>query len=91
MIAAVELAIGLARGYLALGLVFAVLFVLLGVQRVDPAARGSSWGFRLVVIPGVALLWPLLLSRWWRGRETPVERNAHRRAAARQAAPVASR
>ncbi len=81
MIAIVETAVTLARLYGALGLAFAVAFVLLGIQRVDPSARGASWGFRVAVIPGVVLLWPLLALRWLRGRQTPVERNAHRAAA----------
>ncbi len=71
-----------AGAYLALGVVFALLFLLRGVERLDPAVRGSSVGFRLVVLPGVVTLWPLLLWRWARGRRgVPVEANAHRRAA----------
>jgi len=52
--------------YAAIGVVFAVLFVTRGVGRVDPAARGSSWAFRLLVLPGVAALWPLMLLKWVR-------------------------
>lgn len=53
-----------AAAYGALGLVFAVLFVTMGIERVDPLAKGSGIGFRLIVLPGVAALWPLLLARW---------------------------
>jgi len=76
----------LAGIYLACGFVFAVafLFVLRGVDRIDPSAREGTWGFRLAVLPGVAALWPLFARRWRRGTiEPPVESNAHRRAAAR--------
>ena len=52
--------------YVAAGLMFAVAFVLRGVQRVDPDAREGTWGFRLVIFPGSVALWPLLLSRWVR-------------------------
>jgi hypothetical protein len=70
--------------YLALGLVFAVVFVTAGVGRVDPAARQGTWGFRVLIIPGVAVLWPLLLRRWSAGADRPPEeRNAHRLAARR--------
>ena len=48
------------------GAVFAVAFVLFGIQRVDRVAEHSPIGFRLIVMPGVAVLWPLLLSRWLR-------------------------
>jgi len=67
--------------YLAAGLVFALAFVTAGVQRVDPAAHGAPWGFRLLILPGAAALWPLLLARWVRGAGPPEERNAHRDAA----------
>jgi hypothetical protein len=73
-------AVGLLASYVALGAAFAVPFVALGVQRVDPAAAGASWGFRLLILPGTVLLWPLLLGRWASGSVTPpVESNAHRR------------
>ncbi len=50
--------------YLAAGLVFATAFVARGVQRVDHAADGAPWTFRLLILPGVTALWPLLLRRW---------------------------
>ena len=53
-------AIGL---YAALGLAFGVLFVGLGVGRMDAAARGTHIGFRLLILPGVIALWPFLLVR----------------------------
>jgi hypothetical protein len=68
--------------YLVCGLVFAVPFVLVGVMRIDSHARHSSWGFRLLIIPGVMAFWPLLLKRWFSGvKEPPEEYNAHRLAA----------
>jgi hypothetical protein len=48
------------------GIAFAVAFVVFGIHRVDPVAEHSSIGFRLIVMPGVAALWPLLLTRWSR-------------------------
>jgi hypothetical protein len=50
--------------YLAVGLLFGLVFVTVMIGRVDPAAAGSSWRFRLLVLPGVAALWPLLAMRW---------------------------
>jgi hypothetical protein len=69
--------------YAGLGLLFAIAFVTRGVGRIDPAAKGASWGFRLIVTPGVVALWPLLLRRWAAGAPPPVERNAHRAASPR--------
>ena len=80
MIAAVFLiALG---SYLAVGLLFAIPFALIGVKRIDPHAAHGSWGFRLLIIPGTMALWPLLVKRWRSGvPEPPEECNAHRRAA----------
>ena len=67
--------------YLALGLVFAVAFAARGVDAIDPAASGSTRGFRVLIVPGAMILWPLLLKRWLRGTPQPTEDNAHRAAA----------
>jgi len=68
--------------YLGVGLLFAIPFVLTGAGRLDEVARHGTVGFRLLIIPGVAALWPLLAWRWYRGDSTPpVEHNAHRDAA----------
>ena len=80
MIASIFLAA--AAVYLVCGLLFAVPFALIGAGKIDPHAARGSWGFRLLIIPGTAALWPLLLGRWLRGvNEPPEESNAHRRAA----------
>lgn len=50
--------------YAGIGLVVAAVFSWRGVARVDPAARGAHWGFRLLILPGAAALWPLVV-RWW--------------------------
>ena len=59
-----ELFAGALAAYAAMGVAFALAFLLFGISRVDPVAEHSPIGFRLVVIPGVAALWPLLLGRW---------------------------
>ena len=74
--------------YLLCGLVFAAPFVLAGVGRIDPHAAHGTWGFRLLIMPGTILLWPLLAQRWLRGvHEPPEERNAHRCAVRKEARP----
>jgi hypothetical protein len=52
--------------YTLAGLLFSAVFVSYGIHRVDPMAWHAPVGFRLIVIPGVAALWPLLLRRWIR-------------------------
>ena len=61
---------------------FAAPFVLRGAARIDPAARDVTVGFRLIIVPAVVTLWPILLRRWLAGRQPREERNAHRLAAA---------
>lgn len=50
--------------YAALGVVVGIAFVARGVSRVDSAAHHAPWSFRLIILPGVAALWPVLLVRW---------------------------
>jgi hypothetical protein len=65
--------------YFGLGLLFSVAFVTSGVKRLDPNAKGSGLVFRLLILPGSAAFWPLLLRRWIRGdRDVPEEGNPHR-------------
>ena len=63
MIAAETIA-GVLGAYAAFGVIFAIAFVVRGIRSVDPVATGSTIGFRLIVFPGVAALWPLLLRMW---------------------------
>jgi|694.fasta_scaffold15533_12 hypothetical protein len=80
LVAVVRTLIAGVRAYLLVGLLVGVPFVIIGVQRIDSAARdGFHPGFRLVLLPGVSLFWPLLLRRWWQGSPPPRERTAHRR------------
>lgn len=50
--------------YLFAGLVFAIPFVIRGVTQIDEGAIGSKWGFRVIIIPGVIVFWPVLLKKW---------------------------
>jgi hypothetical protein len=50
--------------YLSLGLLFSIFFVSKGVNKLDEGAHGAGIGFRLVIIPGCMVFWPLLLKRW---------------------------
>ena len=50
--------------YVALGLVFAVVFLRKGATKVDANVTGSSWWFKVLIFPGVCAFWPLLLRQW---------------------------
>jgi len=61
--------LSLAALYSALGLVFAAAFITRGVTKLDPAARGSGLLFRLLIVPGAAAFWPILLVKWLKSKE----------------------
>ena len=65
-----ELVLGALAAYSAMGLIFAIPFVAFGVLRVDPAARGSKWGFRVLILPGVVAFWPVMLAKWFRSAKS---------------------
>lgn len=59
-----------AQVYVAVGVVVALAFLIFGLARVAPGARGA-YAFRPLLLPGLALLWPLVLWRWWRLSRAP--------------------
>jgi hypothetical protein len=76
---AVNLFVAALAIYAVLGCLFAAPFISFGITRSDPEAKGSGWGFRAIIFPGVVAFWPLLLSRWVRGiTEPPAQKDPHR-------------
>lgn len=63
-----ELVLLVVAVYVLAGTAFALAFVTAGVARLDPAARGTSWVFRALILPGSAALWPLLAVKWARAK-----------------------
>lgn len=50
--------------YGAIGLVFGVAFAVRGAGVIDPVAKRATLGFRVLILPGAAGLWPWLALRW---------------------------
>lgn len=50
--------------YVVAGFVFAMTFISKGIHRIDEGAHGTGWGFKLIIIPGTIVFWPLLLKKW---------------------------
>jgi hypothetical protein len=50
-----------------IGLAVALGFVTLGILRAMPDAGPVTWGARLLLLPGAAVLWPWVLRRWLAG------------------------
>lgn len=53
----------LAGIYTGAGLLVGVWLIAFGLGRLDPAARGAGLGVRLIILPGLVALWPLMLHR----------------------------
>jgi len=71
-----HLIVVIAELYAAVGAVVAAWFLLSQLDRIDPAAHGA-YAFRPLLIPGLTLLWPLVLLRC-AGRLSSIPRH-HRR------------
>jgi hypothetical protein len=77
-VALAQALVDLAGIYFGVGLLFAIAFATFAAGRIDPAAAAGSLGFRILILPGAALLWPLLAPRCLAGRSIPPEeRDAH--------------
>ena len=56
--------------YLRIGAGVAIVFASI-VGRVVPSARGGSILFRVLMLPGATLLWPLIVARTARALASP--------------------
>jgi len=48
--------------YFAIGLLVALAMVLGAIKKIDPLADAAPWHVKLLLIPGLAALWPLVLT-----------------------------
>lgn len=60
--------------YFALGFLVGLVFVFGGAGRIDPAAKGKGLPFRvrMMILPGIIGLWPLMLTKLVVQKEPPV-------------------
>lgn len=56
--------ITLAEWWLYIGAAVAAVFITVGIDRIDEDARGA-YVFRPLLIPGVLLIWPIVVWRWY--------------------------
>ncbi len=47
--------------YLLLGLLFSIYFYAKGAAKIDEGTQGTPWHFKLIIFPGVVLLWVALM------------------------------
>ncbi|MEL6566941.1 MAG: hypothetical protein AAFQ22_00885 [Pseudomonadota bacterium] len=67
----IVLALGL---YFAAGLLVGLIYMFGGAGRIDPAARGKGLPLRvrLLILPGIVGLWPLMLAKLFTQTEPPI-------------------
>jgi len=60
--------------YAAIGVLVGLIYVFGGAGRIDPAAKGKGLPFRvrLMILPGIAGLWPVMLTKLLTQTEPPV-------------------
>lgn len=58
--------------YFAVGALIATAIALLGLARIDSGARGMPWSARLLILPGLVALWPLMLVKCLKQKGPPV-------------------
>jgi len=50
--------------YLLTGVLFSIVFLSKGIQQVDEGSHETRMGFRLIILPGCIIFWPVLLKKW---------------------------
>jgi hypothetical protein len=60
--------------YFALGLLIGLIYTFGGAGRIDPAAKGKGLPVRarLLILPGIIGLWPIMLTKLFVQKEPPI-------------------
>ncbi|MEO1189264.1 MAG: hypothetical protein AAFW60_09325 [Pseudomonadota bacterium] len=60
--------------YFAIGVLVGLIYMFGGAGRIDPAAKGKGLPFRvrLLILPGIIGLWPLMLVKLFAQKEPPI-------------------
>ncbi len=77
-----ELILMIVKIWGSIGALVALAFLTFGMDRLDEDARGA-YVFRPLIVPGVLLIWPLVLWRWYilaDGKDEWAKRHRPRRA-----------
>ena len=56
--------------YLLFGLLFSLIFLWRGLQKVDEATSEAGFWFKLLIFPGMCALWPVFLKKWIQASRT---------------------
>jgi len=47
--------------YLIIGVFFSIYFFTKSGEQIDKGVKGTSWHFKLIILPGLILFWSVLL------------------------------
>ncbi len=50
--------------YFAVGTVIGLVFVIIGIRKIDPVAAGAPLRVRFIFLPGTISIWPIVLYLW---------------------------
>lgn len=50
--------------YIAIGILFSVVFIWKGLSKTDQGVVGSGKLFKVLIFPGLVTFWPLFLTKW---------------------------
>ena len=56
--------IGFLGIYLIIGIIFSAVILIKGLSSLDPNAKSSGVGFKIIIIPGLIAFWPILWRKW---------------------------
>lgn len=70
-VSAAQLTWSVVGAYFSVGIVMAIALVGGLVRRFDPMAAQAPWRVKLILVPGMAALWPLLAIKSLRGAKAP--------------------
>lgn len=63
-----QILLGAIGAYAGIGLLVGLAFVAVGSSRMDEAMTGTHWSVRILLLPGSAAVWPIVLVRWLSAR-----------------------
>ena len=67
---AVYIVVVFAGFYLLTGLLFCMVLFARGIDKIDPQAKNTGIGFKLIIIPGIMVFWPFLWNKWRRNNRS---------------------
>ena len=72
--AAAEILVLAIGAYFALGLLVGLIYMFGGAGRIDPAAKGKGLPLRarILILPGIVGLWPIMLTKLFAQKEPPI-------------------